>query len=104
MSGCIGGDSDLSARGRKYAGELGRFIKEQNIPNLRVWTSWMKRTIQTSRDIDAPQERWRALNELDAVSLQAITKFFSVFFFMLAPAKLCICICIYPGHLRRTHL
>ena len=28
----------------------------------------MKRTIQTARDIDAPQERWRALNEIDAVS------------------------------------
>lgn len=68
VSGMIGGDSELSSRGRKYAAELGRYIKDQNIPNLRVWTSWMKRTIQTSRDIDAPQERWRALNELDAVS------------------------------------
>lgn len=68
LAGCIGGDSDLSTRGRQYATELGRFIEDQKIPNLRVWTSWMKRTIQTARDIDAPQERWRALNELDAVS------------------------------------
>lgn len=58
----------MSPRGRQYAAELGRFIENQKIPHLRVWTSWMKRTIQTARNIDAPQERWRALNELDAVS------------------------------------
>jgi broad specificity phosphatase PhoE len=57
----------LSVRGQQYADELGNFIRNQNIPNLRVWTSWMKRTIQTAKNIDAPQERWRALNEIDAV-------------------------------------
>ena len=35
---------------------------------LRVWTSWLKRTIQTASEIEAPQERWKALNEIDAVS------------------------------------
>lgn len=35
---------------------------------LRVWTSWLKRTIQTAADVKAPQERWKALNEIDAVS------------------------------------
>ena len=29
----------------------------------------MKRTKQTASNIDAPQERWKALNEIDAVSL-----------------------------------
>lgn len=66
LLGRIGGDSELSDRGRQYAKELGKFISEQKIPKLRVWTSWMKRTIQTACDIDAPQERWRALNEIDA--------------------------------------
>lgn len=28
----------------------------------------MKRTIQTASYIEAPQERWKALNEIDAVS------------------------------------
>ena len=69
LLGRIGGDSELSDRGRQYAKELGKFISEQKIPKLRVWTSWMKRTIQTACDIDAPQERWRALNEIDAVSI-----------------------------------
>ena len=67
VSGRIGGDTDLSVRGQQYSDELGKFIQNQNIPNLRVWTSWMKRTIQTAKHIDAPQERWRALNEIDAV-------------------------------------
>jgi 6-phosphofructo-2-kinase/fructose-2,6-biphosphatase 2 len=65
--GRIGGDSDLSARGRQYAKALAHYIKEQAIPSLRVWTSWLNRTIQTASGIDAPQERWKALNEIDAV-------------------------------------
>ncbi|KZS14883.1 6-phosphofructo-2-kinase/fructose-2,6-bisphosphatase short form [Daphnia magna] len=73
LRGHIGGDSDLSPRGRQYAAELGRFIENQKIPHLRVWTSWMKRTIQTARNIDAPQERWRALNELDAGICEELT-------------------------------
>lgn len=67
QGGRIGGDSDLSPRGVQYAKALSQYIKEQNIPNLRVWTSWLKRTIQTAAGIDAPQERWKALNEIDAV-------------------------------------
>lgn len=64
----IGGDSDLSDRGRSYAKALADYIRDQNIEGLRVWTSWMKRTIQTVAAIEAPQERWKALNEIDAVS------------------------------------
>ncbi|XP_050685942.1 6-phosphofructo-2-kinase/fructose-2,6-bisphosphatase 1-like isoform X3 [Eriocheir sinensis] len=64
--GRIGGDSDLSHRGRQYANALAKFISQQNITNLRVWTSCMKRTIQTASGISAPQERWKALNEIDA--------------------------------------
>jgi 6-phosphofructo-2-kinase/fructose-2,6-biphosphatase 2 len=73
VSGRIGGDSELSARGRQYASDLARFIRDQKIPDLRVWTSWMKRTIQTAREIDAPQERWRALNEIDAGMCEELT-------------------------------
>lgn len=52
----------------QYAHKLARFIQEQKIPRLRVWTSQLQRTIQTAGGIDAPQERWKALNEIDAVS------------------------------------
>lgn len=67
VEGKIGGDSDLSEKGRAYAEVLKDFVKTQRISDLKVWTSWMKRTIQTASLIEAPQERWKALNEIDAV-------------------------------------
>jgi len=73
MLGRIGGDADLSPRGEIYGQALADFINPQKIPNLRVWTSWMKRTIQTAEMIDAPQERWRALNEIDAGICEELT-------------------------------
>ncbi|CAG0879310.1 unnamed protein product [Darwinula stevensoni] len=73
LKGRIGGDADLSHRGRQYAQSLAKFVENQNIPNLRVWTSWMKRTIQTGQLIDAPQERWKALNEIDAGICEELT-------------------------------
>ena len=52
---------------------LSYFFNNQNISSLRVWTSWLKRTIQTAANIDAPQERWRALNEIDAGCMEHLT-------------------------------
>ncbi|KAG0713348.1 6-phosphofructo-2-kinase/fructose-2,6-bisphosphatase 1 [Chionoecetes opilio] len=71
--GRIGGDADLSARGRQFSKALANYIKEQKISKLRVWTSWLKRTIQTAEGIDAPQERWKALNEIDAGMCEEMT-------------------------------
>ena len=48
VEGKIGGDSDLSPRGRTYAKALPQLIKD-NVPgesNLTVWTSTLKRTNQ----------------------------------------------------------
>ncbi|XP_076035766.1 6-phosphofructo-2-kinase/fructose-2,6-biphosphatase isoform X3 [Oratosquilla oratoria] len=73
VEGKIGGDSVLSPRGWSYSKELAKYIKEQNIPKLRVWTSWLKRTIQSAEGIDAPQERWKALNEIDAGICEEMT-------------------------------
>lgn len=67
MEGRIGGDSNLSQRGRLYANALSNYIREQKIEGLRIWTSWLKRTIQTVAGLHVPQERWKALNEIDAV-------------------------------------
>lgn len=67
MDGRIGGDSNLSLRGRQYANSLAAYIQEQKIDGLRIWTSWLKRTIQTVSGLHVPQERWKALNEIDAV-------------------------------------
>ncbi|XP_058837688.1 6-phosphofructo-2-kinase/fructose-2,6-bisphosphatase isoform X2 [Topomyia yanbarensis] len=73
LKGLIGGDSNLSERGRKYAQSLAKYISEQHIEGLRVWTSWLKRTIQTVTDVNAPQERWKALNEIDAGICEEMT-------------------------------
>ncbi|XP_076670881.1 6-phosphofructo-2-kinase/fructose-2,6-biphosphatase isoform X2 [Andrena cerasifolii] len=69
----IGGDSELSDRGWEYAKALASFITGQDIQGLRVWTSWLKRTIQTASDVNAPQERWKALNEIDAGICEEMT-------------------------------
>lgn len=53
----------------QFAVCLGKFIQEQNIKDLKVWTSQMKRTIQTAEELGVPYEQWKALNEIDAVSL-----------------------------------
>ncbi|GFU12519.1 hypothetical protein NPIL_661261 [Nephila pilipes] len=71
--GKVGGDSELSERGWEYAKMLSKYIKEQKIPRLRVWTSLLQRTIQTSSAISAPQERWKALNEIDAGICEEMT-------------------------------
>jgi bisphosphoglycerate-dependent phosphoglycerate mutase len=42
LKGLIGGDADLSVRGKLYAEALANYIKEQNIEGLRVWTPWLK--------------------------------------------------------------
>uniref|UniRef100_A0A8C1B222 6-phosphofructo-2-kinase/fructose-2,6-biphosphatase 4a n=1 Tax=Cyprinus carpio carpio TaxID=630221 RepID=A0A8C1B222_CYPCA len=66
IKGRIGGDSGLSARGKEFAKALGQFIQSQNIRDLKVWTSQMKRTIQTAEALGVPYEQWKALNEIDA--------------------------------------
>ncbi|XP_065206589.1 6-phosphofructo-2-kinase/fructose-2,6-bisphosphatase isoform X2 [Planococcus citri] len=73
LKGRIGGDSELSYRGLQFAKALSNYISTQNIPSLRVWTSWLKRTVQTVADIPAPQERWKALNEIDAGICEEMT-------------------------------
>lgn len=68
--GRIGGDADLSVRGRTYAAALARYFNnEERLEDLRVWTSELKRTHQTAQGIKAPIEPVPALNELYAVSL-----------------------------------
>ncbi|KXJ20233.1 6-phosphofructo-2-kinase/fructose-2,6-bisphosphatase 1 [Exaiptasia diaphana] len=74
LKGRIGGDSDLSPRGYEYARKLSEFMKSQNLDDLKVWTSEYKRTIQTAENLqDLPQERWTALNEIDAGVCEGMT-------------------------------
>ncbi|XP_064822305.1 6-phosphofructo-2-kinase/fructose-2,6-bisphosphatase 4-like [Oncorhynchus masou masou] len=73
VKGRIGGDSGLSGRGKEFAKCLGKFIQEQNIKNLKVWTSQMKRTIQTAEAVAVPYEQWKALNEINAGVCEELT-------------------------------
>lgn len=49
------------------------YIKKEKIPDLIVWTSQFKRTIQTAAKIDAPKEQWKALNEIHAGICEGMT-------------------------------
>lgn len=98
VKGRIGGDSGLTTRGKQvnwnqthkrpfllllaadrnrqrsfsclqFAKKLAQFIQTQSIVDLKVWTSQMKRTIQTAEALAVPYEQWKALNEIDAVSM-----------------------------------
>lgn len=68
MLGRIGGDANLSPRGRKYAQSLAGHMNEVKIEGLKVWTSDLRRTKQTAEGINAPAEHMASLNELHAVS------------------------------------
>ncbi|XP_059531713.1 6-phosphofructo-2-kinase/fructose-2,6-bisphosphatase 2 isoform X2 [Myotis daubentonii] len=70
LLGKIGGDSGLSVRGKQFAQALRKFLEEQEIADLKVWTSQLKRTIQTAESLGVTYEQWKILNEIDAVSGQ----------------------------------
>jgi 6-phosphofructo-2-kinase/fructose-2,6-biphosphatase len=68
--GLIGGDSELSEAGHQYARALAEFIANEeefkggNAKDLTVWTSTLKRTIQTASYLRFPSTEWRALVEI----------------------------------------
>ncbi|CEI92106.1 Putative 6-phosphofructo-2-kinase/fructose-2, 6-biphosphatase [Rhizopus microsporus] len=67
LQGKIGGDSELSPRGLLYAKKLPELIKTHlGDKQLVVWTSTLKRTIQTSQGLNYPKLSRKALDELDA--------------------------------------
>ncbi|KAJ3934682.1 MAG: bifunctional 6-phosphofructo-2-kinase/fructose-2,6-bisphosphate 2-phosphatase [Lentinula lateritia] len=67
VEGKIGGDSLLSSRGMQYAKALPALITD-NIGEkpLTVWTSTLKRTIQTAQYLPYTKLTWKSLDELDA--------------------------------------
>uniref|UniRef100_A0A8C1Z467 6-phosphofructo-2-kinase/fructose-2,6-bisphosphatase 2 n=1 Tax=Cyprinus carpio TaxID=7962 RepID=A0A8C1Z467_CYPCA len=73
IQGRIGGDSELSPRGRQFASALHEFIEEHKLSNLKVWTSQLRRTIQTAEELGVPYEQWKILNEIDAGVCEEMT-------------------------------
>lgn len=73
MYGRIGGNSELSERGKQFAKVLKDFMDEQNMTGFKIWTSQLDRTIQTAQYLSGPIEQWKALNELDVGECEAMT-------------------------------
>jgi broad specificity phosphatase PhoE/predicted kinase len=64
--GRIGGDSPLSETGRGYARTLASVLRARAGDDVVVWTSTLRRTIETAEALGLPYRSWRALDEIDA--------------------------------------
>jgi broad specificity phosphatase PhoE len=66
--GIIGGDADLSPAGEEYARSLAHFVRGRLAPDeiATVWTSSLRRTIQTAQPFTGEPMSFRALDEIDA--------------------------------------
>ncbi|EOD45410.1 Fructose-bisphosphatase [Neofusicoccum parvum] len=75
LSGQIGGDADISERGELYARKLPELVKQSvgDGRKLTVWTSTLKRTIQTARFLEFEKLEWKALDELDSGVCDGLT-------------------------------
>lgn len=51
----------------QFAAALKVFVEEHHLSDLKVWTSQLRRTIQTAEELGVPYEQWKILNEIDAV-------------------------------------
>jgi broad specificity phosphatase PhoE len=87
QTGLLGGDSDLSPHGEEYARHLAKFIRERTAAlaatpgaprpsaadEVAVWTSTLRRTLQTARPLSERSVAWRALDEIDAGICEGMT-------------------------------
>ncbi|KAK7544090.1 fructose-2,6-bisphosphatase-like protein [Phyllosticta citribraziliensis] len=75
LDGKIGGDADISPRGEMYARKLPELVKQSagEGRKLTVWTSTLKRTIQTARFLEFEKLEWKALDELDSGVCDGLT-------------------------------
>lgn len=68
----IGGDSDLSKNGIEYSRNLSNYFNNKS-NKLIVWTSKLKRTIQTGKNLNFPKYEFSELNEINAGIYENIT-------------------------------
>ena len=68
IAGLIGGDPDLTPDGHSYARSLAELLdRRYPDPNgVVVWTSSLKRSVQTATPLGRTPWAWRALDEIDA--------------------------------------
>ncbi|KAL9127443.1 MAG: hypothetical protein Q9217_003680 [Psora testacea] len=80
LQGKIGGDASISERGELYAKKLPELVASSvgDGRQLTIWTSTLKRTIQTARYLHASSKKynkleWKALDELDSGVCDGLT-------------------------------
>lgn len=68
VAGKVGGNAPLSPAGLEYAESLAKHVRDHFAPedDLDVWTSTLRRTIQTTAPLEMETGRWRALDEINA--------------------------------------
>ena len=71
----IGGDSDLAPAGVEFSHALSRHVRETFPPDsdLDVWTSTLRRTLQTAEPLGVEVGQWRALDEIHAGACDEMT-------------------------------
>ncbi len=74
LSGRIGGDPELTEAGREYARRLAVAVRESfGDGPLQVWTSTLRRTLQTAAPLGRPVLSLKALDEIDAGLYDGLT-------------------------------
>jgi broad specificity phosphatase PhoE/predicted kinase len=74
VQGRIGGDPPLSPAGQRFAQNLARYLEgELGAAEYRLWTSTLRRTVETARPLGRPIVEWRALDEIHAGDCDGMT-------------------------------
>jgi broad specificity phosphatase PhoE/predicted kinase len=68
LAGRIGGDSSIAPAGHEYARELAKHFDQRlgRSAPLHVWSSALRRTIETAEPLGREVRQWRSLNEIQA--------------------------------------
>lgn len=70
----LGGDASLTDRGREYAGALRSFVDSLPQPIQHVWTSTLRRAIETAEPLGRSFLPIRALDEIDTGTCDGLTE------------------------------
>jgi broad specificity phosphatase PhoE len=75
LSGQIGGDPDLTADGMRYGHSLADFLDDRcpDKNGMVIYTSSLRRALQTAEPLGRPVWPWRALDEIDAGDCDGMT-------------------------------
>jgi len=76
VQGVLGGDSELSSKGHRYAAALAKFFEIQKLNGVEVWTSTLIRAKQTGRFLEGKTKkllRLPSLNEINAGACEGMT-------------------------------